>query len=280
MKATSNDSMFFEIDGELVRYNGSESEVVVPSVLNGKRIISIGERSFRDNEIVKRVVLEPGIQIIKNGAFSGCKNLKQVTLPKSIINIGEHGPGRQDRQVGAFADSGLEVIEISDGVEMIGPFAFANTAVQAIVIPNSVREIGRSAFEKCKMLEIVKLPEDLISLESYLFKQCTALTEIIFPDRLHFIKTGAFSGSSTISSIELPYGLLEIGSGVFSGCKSLTDIYIPFTVVRINDSNCFGYLHSYGQSVFTEKTRIHCHPQSFARKYCEAHQNIVIDWDK
>lgn len=267
-------------DGEIIEYYGDETEIVVPSIFHGERITAIGETAFRGCEALICVSVEPGIQIIRNGAFAGCKNLKTVTLPDSIIKIGERGQGKQDQQIGAFAETSIEDIIIPNSVDTIGPAAFAKTALHAIVLPNSIREIGRGAFERCKNLEIVKLPEDLIALESYMFRGCSALAEIIFPDKLHYIKTGAFSGLSSVVKMELPYGLLELGASVFSGCKVLTDLYVPFTVVRINDSNCFGYLFSYSQSVFPAKATVHCHPQSFTRKYCDVHHNKVIDWEK
>lgn len=267
-------------NGELTEYCGNDALVVVPSSINGENIISIGEKAFRDCYSVNEVVIEPGVRYIRNGSFAGCRNLKVVLLPDTLYSIGERGNGRQDQQVGAFADSGIERIEIPDGVEIIGPFAFTNTHIRDLMIPNSVKEIGRSAFEGCKSLEIVKLPEDLITLESYTFKGCSSLVDIIFSDRLHFIKRGVFSGNASLKVLELPYGLLELASGVFTGCKKLTDVYVPFTVVRISDSNCYGYLYSYDQSVFSLRTTVHCHCQSFTRKYCKAHKNLTVDWDK
>lgn len=280
MELTHDLTQYHVLDGELIKYSGNDATVVVPSSINGEKIIAIGEKAFRDCNTVNEVVIEPGVRYIKNGAFSGCWNLRNVLLPDTVYSIGERGKGRQDQQVGAFADSGIERLEIPDGVEIIGPFAFANTRIQDMMIPNSVKEIGRSAFEGCTSLGIVKLPEDLITLESYTFKNCSALAEVIFSDRLHFIKSGVFSGNASIKELELPYGLLELASGVFTGCKNLTDLYVPFTVVRINDSNCFGYLYSYSQSVFPSRTTVHCHSQSFTRKYCEAHKINVVDWDK
>lgn len=280
MGLTYDHAQYRILDGELIRYCGNDAAVAVPSHINGEKVIAIGEKAFRNCSTVNEVVIEHGVRYIKNGAFAGCRNLKDVFLPDTIYSIGERGKGRQDQQVGAFADSGVERIEIPNGVERIGPFAFANTHIQDMVIPNSVSEIGRSAFEGCSRLEIIKLPENLITLEAYTFKNCSSLVDIIFSDRLHIIKSGVFSGNISIKEMELPYGLLELSSGVFSGCKNLTDLYVPFTVVRINDSNCFGYLYSYSQSVFPSKTTVHCHNRSFTRRYCEAHKTNFADWDK
>lgn len=47
-------------------------------------------------------------------AFSDCANLTSITIPNSVISIGE----------GAFCGSGLTSIIIPDGVTSIGELAF------------------------------------------------------------------------------------------------------------------------------------------------------------
>ena len=273
-------SQFVVLNEELIRYSGNDSIVIIPSSFEGKAITSIGEKAFRDCNNISEVVIESGVKNIKNGAFSNCKNLKRVRLPNSIVSIGERGEGRQSQQIGVFANSGLESIVIPNSVEIIGPYAFSNTFIQKLFLPDSVKEVGRGAFESCTKLEAVRLSNRTITLEAYTFKNCVLLSQVVFTEGLHYIKTGTFSGDVSLEKLEFPCGLMEIGSAAFSGCKKLKDIYVPFTTIKINSTKHDGYISSYDPSVFNLKMRIHCHPLSFTRKYCETHKNIVVDWEK
>lgn len=66
-------------------------------------------------------------------AFSDCANLTSITIPNSVISIGE----------GAFCGSGLTSIIIPDGVTSIGELAFEDCeSLMSITLPASIEEIG------------------------------------------------------------------------------------------------------------------------------------------
>ena len=70
-------------------------------------------------------------------AFAGCKSLASVSIPNSVVEIGEE----------AFFWCGFNSITIPNSVKKIGDSAFSFCSkLTSIIIPNSVTEIGNDAF--------------------------------------------------------------------------------------------------------------------------------------
>ena len=53
----------------------SEDELVVPAVLDGKSVSTIGDGAFRDDTMIKKLTIEQGITYISSNAFLSCYNL-------------------------------------------------------------------------------------------------------------------------------------------------------------------------------------------------------------
>ena len=78
--------------------------------------------------------LPDSIHYMEDNVFSGCTSLKHVTLPKQLRWIAPE----------LFDSSGIESIEIHDGIEEIGYWAFWGCKnLKSLTIPESVTRIGR-----------------------------------------------------------------------------------------------------------------------------------------
>lgn len=245
-----DDFVLIEDDGitELAYYKGNQTEVAIPMQIDGKVIHTIGKKAFRGNTKVERVVIETGVTVISEGAFSGCTNLVSVSIPPSVERIGELKATGKTAEDGAFAFTGLREISIPSSVNVLGVYTFSNSALESINLPDSVQEIGKYAFEDCQCLTEAFLPASLYSIPNGLFKKCKNLAKIGFPIDLYEIGSSAFSGCKSITTVELPHRVVELGKSVFSGCSSLSKIYVPHTVVRIADSNAISnYIYTYSQ---------------------------------
>lgn len=68
-------------------YTGSETDLTIPSVINGKRVTVIGVNVCFYYTGLKSVVIPNGVITIDEGAFSQCADLTAATIPDSVTSI-------------------------------------------------------------------------------------------------------------------------------------------------------------------------------------------------
>ncbi len=66
-----------------------ETLVVVPSMIDDKKVTSIGNAVFIDNECITDVVISEGIISIGSLLFDRCSDLRKIVLPDSLKEIKE-----------------------------------------------------------------------------------------------------------------------------------------------------------------------------------------------
>ena len=131
----------------------------------------------------------------------------------------------------AEESGGLEFSSNDDGTcEVVGIGTFTGTR---LVIPatspngETVTAIGRSAFNDCKTITSVVIPEGVTTIKAYAFYKCSKLTQITIADSVTTIEGGAFNGCSALTEITLPAKLTTLRNGVFMDCIKLKSIVIP-----------------------------------------------------
>ena len=136
----------------------------------------------------------------------------------------------------------LKVVEIPDGVNEIGIFAFADCVnLEMVTLPDGIKEIEMGAFYNCPNLKDIKLPERLEVIRNGAFLKCKSLTEIDIPNDVRVIEEGAFSECSSLTNVQLPNTITEIKEKTFSDCINLKSIYLPDSLKIVGASafyNC------------------------------------------
>lgn len=95
-----------------------------------------------------------------------------------------------------------------------------------------VTSIGDYAFERCKSLTSVTIPESVTSIGDYAFNS-SSLASVILPESVTSIGEGAF-GWCPLTSINIPNSLTRISKSTFYA-TSLTSVTIPESVTSIGD---------------------------------------------
>ncbi|MBR0158500.1 MAG: leucine-rich repeat protein, partial [Clostridia bacterium] len=202
-----------------------ESEIVIPSTIQGLTVTEIGEGAFKECSDITSVTIPDTVTRIESWAFECCSSLRGVVIPDSVNEIGE----------GAFrVCSNLESITIPNGVTRISNVTFEEcTVLTGVVIPGSVTEIGDGAFRVCSNLESITIPNGVTRISNVTFEECTVLTSVVIPGSVTEIGDGAFRDCSNLSSITIPESVTLIENCAFERCTSLESIVIPDGVNQI-----------------------------------------------
>ena len=183
-----------------------------------------------DLALIKKVIINDGIEEIGNYAFYSCSELESIVIPDSVTKLA----GRYT----FYQCSSLSEITFPDEVTgYIGELAFYGcTSLKTIKIPDGIYTIYRSAFADCSNLITVILPDTMKRFEPMAFYNCISMANINMPGSVNYIARQTFYNCSRLTNIELPEGVTYIGAETFYGCKNLISINIPDSVTTLESS--------------------------------------------
>ena len=121
---------------------------------------------------------------------------------------------------------------IREGVKVIGNYAFELCrSINRIDIPDSVTNIGNNAFYGCRSLTNIKIPNCVTNIEDNVFNDCKSLTSINIPDSVTTIGKEAFIRCYSLTSINIPNSVTMIGNDAFRECKNILP-KIKFDIIQ------------------------------------------------
>lgn len=236
---------------------------------------SIPREAFQNKLTLQKVIFSEALEMIDEGAFSGCNNLTEFDFSKAT----------QLRSIGyrAFYEcSGLRDLDLSACTSLvgIGSNAFYRCSnLQAVNFSGcgKLTSIGSYAFQYCSSLRTVDLSNcsALVTLESYVFSDCSNLTSVglagctalttigegAFNNNysssqlsdfdfsqltaLKDIGESAFSNSALAGDIAFASGITQLGRNAFSGCRNITSVdFSKSTQLSVISSGTFSSCQS------------------------------------
>ena len=159
-----------DTDGKatIIAYNGTESNLTIPSTIDGHNVVAIGAHAFDESRnstnghTIKNLVISEGIERIELLAFVRCENLETVKLPESLTFL--------DMQT-FLQCSNLKSINIPSKINKIANSTFQETGFTEFDIPENVKSIDSMALGLCSNLEKVRVYSKDITYASRVFEK-------------------------------------------------------------------------------------------------------------
>ncbi len=160
------------------------TEIVIPSIYEGKAVAQIARQAFLDCENVTKIIIPKTITHIESYAFSDCKSLSNIVVDpenplfKSIDGnlYSKNGTGLLQYARGKSATE----FTTPTSVTSIASYAFAPSNLTKITIGNTVTEIGDYAFFHSESLVDIVIGKSVTSIGPNSFSACYALKNIYF----------------------------------------------------------------------------------------------------
>ncbi len=126
-------------------------------------------------------------------------------------------------------------------VDLIGESAFDKCKkLTNVILPQGITSIGVSAFSNCSSLTSINIPDAVKNIGGRAFQNCSSLTSITIPKKVTTINVNTFAGCSSLASAVLCSGITSICSEAFKNCSKLVSVNIPNGVTSLEESVFYG----------------------------------------
>ena len=191
--------------------------------------------SMPDSTSIK---VKEGTKCISGDAFKRCEGLISITIPGSVVNIGNYA---------FFYCNGLKEVIIEDGAEVL------NLGYNEQIGTTNYQPI----FYDCPLERVYwgrNLNYTYIGLANSVFANKKMLHSITIGNHVSSIEDNAFSNCSALTTLSIPKGVTTIGNGAFDDCRGLREVVFE----DANTTLSLGYKYKkssnvngpYGQGLF------------------------------
>ena len=237
----------------ITKYKGTDTEVSIPAVIEGKMVTVIGQNAFSNNTALTKAVIPEGVTELGIDAFLGCVNLTEITFPTTLRILGSNalrycGSNSTKTFCYYLPDNLTEIA----GLDNNSRYSFNDCPAVKVVTPDCATAKLLSAFqERQKEKAWFTFPGELDYRYVYfpgtdgdydilhLMAYTGTATEINIPDhgttsnRISVLHNSIFYGNTAVKKVVIPEGVTEIQYDVFFGCSALAEVDFPDTLTTI-----------------------------------------------
>jgi|GEM_PF-4042211 len=228
----------------ITKYTGDESDITLPSQLNGVPVIKLGEDVFNGSESLEsitalnhalgkhslanidtlREVHLSAEAMIEGTPLSGSNHIETITIPGNYRLRDYYGSSISD------IPRSIQTIIVADGTQSLTHYLFTGAVdLNKIELPSSLITIRSNAFEDLEV-HTISFADDLAlgTLESNAFVNIGYVNTVKFGENASFdtIKTGTFSDLNGLETVILPRSVTHIQEGTFKNNQTLETLVL------------------------------------------------------
>ena len=267
--ANSNGDYAYDVrdDGtiEITKYNGSTSNLNIPSTIDGKQVSYIGSDSFRGNKYLNSVTIPDSVKVIQSRAFAECSNLSTLKFGKNVEKIYDY----------VFYQTNITEITLPEKLNYISGIAFLGNCVikninvdanntnfssnngivfskdkkkivlypqgkneKAYTIPSTVEEICDSAFSYAQV-ESITISKSVKKFGNYVFSS-TNIKSITIPSTVTEMGYGPVADCQKLISANIQSTVKVLPYDMFNGCTSLKNVTLNDNIEEIYNRAFYG----------------------------------------
>lgn len=235
------------LKAEITAYSGTDTEITIPGIIDGKEVKSIGRGAFKGNAEITRVTIAEGITSIGYEAFSGCENLAAVSIPSTVASWSDTSGNNYESL--AFQNcTALTELTLAEGLKSLGQKAFMGcSALERVTVPSTIEKFRDRVFAGCTSLRELELKEGIREIGYHAFEGCTSLEEVAIPSTLERWRTltaggiavalyecAPFRDCTALKKVTFAEGLKTLaGFQGVAGCPLVEELDIPASVTNI-----------------------------------------------
>ncbi len=157
---------------------------------------------------------------------SNCDTITSITIGRSVTDFLWNG------------ENNLESIQVENGnkkykaknnclIDVSSKTLVLGTKNSIIPGDGSVEIIGARAFEDCKTLSEITIPNKIKRIESWAFSDCDSLTSIAIPNSVEYVGMGSFFACKSLRNVGIGSGVTKLNGSTFAYCEKLENIHLP-----------------------------------------------------
>lgn len=238
----------FQNSGVLPTQYRENINIVIPATAEGLTVTAIGSSVFSSCSNVKSITIPETVKEIGNNSFKECRDLVTLNLG-GVERIGTscfYYPG-------ADFQKALKSVDLSN-VKYIGNNSFVNFPnLTSVELSPELESLGTGCFQGCSKVEL-EFPEDsrYAVIDNIVYecngtgadKQPVSLlmlqpnfkgADITLPATVTSIANRAFEGNTNLRTIDLG-NVQTVGNYTFMNCKNLTTVMGSENIVNLGSS--------------------------------------------
>lgn len=198
--------LLFNGNNEIIGYEGTDGNLIIPAAANGKKVTSIANEAFKNNSVIDTVYIPDTITYVGASAFSGIEVSVYAQKDGILIPLGWHTQWYWGSTMDRYFDieyvyysADYRYLLVSDGTAIIGAMTNNNTARAYI--------------------------DETVSCDLSVYTEYKEIDE----------KTGIEWTLYSYGTNTKTYSITQIGKHAYAGCNNLKSIFIPDTIQKVQN---------------------------------------------